>query len=118
MGQGVGAVGGLGLPRGSRDQRPETVGGPVREAGRAAAVRDPYRPRGTLRLARWAVEPAVRPEPRSERSGARVSLVSRPDQASSQRASASCWSVESGWVVARTWSAICRKKRPYPRRGW
>ncbi len=58
--------------------------------------------------------PAVRPEPNRERSGARVSLVSRPDQARSHTASASCWSVHSGWVVARTWSAICRKKRPYP----
>ena len=35
----------------------------------------------------------MRPEPSSERSGASVSLVSRPDQARSQTASASCGSV-------------------------
>ncbi|SCE16648.1 hypothetical protein GA0115246_111817, partial [Streptomyces sp. SolWspMP-sol7th] len=40
---------------GSNDQRPATVGGPEREAVRAAAVREPYRPRGTVRRARCAV---------------------------------------------------------------
>ncbi|ARX86899.1 hypothetical protein SMD44_06380 [Streptomyces alboflavus] len=103
---------GSGSRAGSRDQRPATVGGPVREAGRAAAVSEPYRPRGTLRFARWAVEPAVRPDPRRDRIGASVSLVSRPDHARSQTASASWGSETSGWVVARIWSAICRKNRP------
>ncbi|GDY62321.1 hypothetical protein SAV14893_017140 [Streptomyces avermitilis] len=87
---------------GSSDQRPATVGGPVRDWGRAVAVREPYRPRGTARLARCAVEPAVRPEPSRERIGASVSFVSRPVQARSQITSASWGSVASGCVVART----------------
>ncbi len=58
---------------GSRAQRPDTVGGPEREAVRpgvradpyaapsAVAVSVPYRPRGTCRLARWAVDPRCGP---------------------------------------------------------
>ena len=85
---------------GRSDQRPVTWGGPVR-AGRVgrvgAAPRPPSGPRrpayrvrrGPLGVRRWA----VRPPASRARTGAKVSPVTRPDHARSQRV------VASGGVV-------------------
>ena len=80
----------LGSRSGSRDQRPATVGGPVRVgiAGRPSRGR-PYRepPTRARGAAGWLR--CVPPPPSRVRSGARVSLVSAPAQTRSQTRSAS-----------------------------
>ena len=86
---------------GSSDQRPVTCGGPVRagSVGRVGAAPSPpsgpRRPAYRLRRGPDGVRRcAVRPPDSSARTGAKVSPVTRPDQARSHR------------VVARAWSSV------------
>ncbi len=92
---------------GSRNQRPAVSGGPVRVgiAGRPGRVL--VRVRGGGRRDRWAGRP--RPVPTSARSGASVSLPTRPDQARSHSAAVSARS-----SVEPTASESWRKKYAPP----
>ncbi|GAA3487906.1 hypothetical protein GCM10018987_19880 [Streptomyces cremeus] len=111
-GQGVGAVGGVGLRGGqpgpaAGDRGRSRTGHGAGGAGEGAVTAAGDR---AFRAVRRGPGGAARAEDGAQRGERVVGEAARPGQVHS--ASANCGSEASGWVVARTWSAIWRKKSP------